>query len=89
MKQVNKLKPNKVRESLENSFSGCIKIIIPILVIGLPTLLLVGFIILQIYYMYTGNWDKVESNIYFITSYIFIYLLGSAPKEGVLTKLLN
>lgn len=89
MKQASKAKQNIVKNSLEKSFSSCIKIIIPIIVIGLPIVLMVGFISIQIYYMYAGNWDKVENNIYFITSYIFIYLLGSAPKDGVLSKLLK
>lgn len=78
---------NKITKSIENSLGNCLPVVIPIFVIGFPTLLFLGFILVQINYMYAGEWVIVENNIYSLGSYIFIYLLGSAPKNGLLNKI--
>ncbi len=80
---------NKISKSWEQSFANCIPIIVPLVTIGIPLLLLFGFICVQANHIYNGDWIKVEDNVYAVCSYIFIYILGAAPKDGLLSKLWN
>lgn len=77
---------NKVSESLETSLSVCIRVLVPMLVVILPALLLIGFIVIQVNNMYSGDWISFKDNVFYLGGLVASYLLGSTPKEGVLSK---
>lgn len=71
---------------MEDSLAGCMKVLVPIAVVGLPVLVFIGFVIIQLQNMLSGDWASFTENIWFLGGMVASYVLGSAPKEGLLTK---
>ncbi len=79
-------KKSRVKSALESSLAGCMKYAVPLTVLGPLTLLLFGFIILQIQNMYIGDWASFEHNLIYLGGLVTSYLLGGTPKKGLLGK---
>jgi hypothetical protein len=80
------MKKSKVKNQMEDSLAECMKVLVPIAVVGLPVLVISGFVIIQLQNMFSGDWTSFTNNIWFLGGMVTSYILGSAPKEGLLTK---
>jgi hypothetical protein len=89
MKTPVRKQKNKLTETTETTLAECMKLIIPLIVVVIPIILCAGFVILQIHHIHSSDWVSFRGNLTSATGMLIFYLLGSAPKEGVLNKFMS
>lgn len=71
---------------MERSLAECMKFIVPMVIVILPSSLFICFIAIQINNMYSGDWVSFKENVFYLGGLFSSYILGSAPKSGLLGK---